>query len=360
MSLFPNRVSSGVRWTRSSSWRGMSRFHYLTDDEILEVLQTKCKHQRGFRSDTKTAFLVLRIPEGSPYRNFPAVDELRVKLGHVGVNPRHYQIDEDWYLYIFLKSDADTADLTKLLRYWCMAQGITPGSNSIEVYPAADPLPYPLQSGFTWLNERGQLLVRRDELSLEDAIAFFLDDAGKAAVDPDELLVALKQITAGQELVEETAEEQDFSIDPETPPSPTPARRLTLVEPAVLPVEHDSVELGSKDSKIEIRQEEESATEPVAPVLCLVKEEPQESLQEEHLSKLELSLEGTEPTQSQDQEHDAKGSRLVVFKPDDEATADNEMLTAIEDEEGTQLLLFPVPRQAVALSEADSDANPRG
>ncbi len=175
----------------AKNWIEVSRFHNLSDQEILDALQPKAKLQRGFRCENQSAFLVLHIPAQSPYHNAASVTEIRQSLAKLAAYPRHYQIDEHWYLYIFLSRQAPISELVKQLRYWCLAEGLVLGPDTLNLHPGESALPFPLQGDFTWLNERCQLLVRRNELSLEDALAFFLDDAGKATSDPDQLLQAL-------------------------------------------------------------------------------------------------------------------------------------------------------------------------
>jgi hypothetical protein len=194
LNLFPNRFTSVIRREGCSKWMEISRFHHLTDAEILEVLQTKAKLQRGYRFDPNTKFLVLQIPAASPYHNPQSISELRKSLEAISVKPRHYQFNDDWYLHIYLTSGGRSTQLSRGLKRWCQSEHFIVSDETLLVHPSDDPLPYPLQSGFTWLNDRCQLLVRRDELSFEDALAFFLQDAGKNAVDTGDLLDAFNRI----------------------------------------------------------------------------------------------------------------------------------------------------------------------
>lgn len=173
----------------------VSRFHYLSDEEILDCVQAKAKLQRGFRFDEKTMFLVLTIPAGSPHHNAEAMNALRKRMNQqLQVAPRHYQIDEDWYIYIYLSTVAPADLLSEKLASWCKSQGFELGKDCLEVHPSSQPLPIPLQDKFAWLNEKCQLLVRRTELSTEDALGFFLEDAGKNSVDPAQLIEKLDRI----------------------------------------------------------------------------------------------------------------------------------------------------------------------
>ena len=200
LDLFTNRFSSVVRREGSLKWLEMSRFHNLTDAEIIEALEATTKLQRGYRFDPNTKFLVLHIPADSPYHNPDSINELRRNFEELQVKPRHYQFDEDWYLYIYLKSEGSSTRFSGQLEDWCRAQGYVLSEKSLTVHPSDSALPFPLQNGFTWMNERCQLLVRRGELSLEEALSFFLQDAGKNSVETDEFMAGLKRICAAAKI----------------------------------------------------------------------------------------------------------------------------------------------------------------
>ncbi len=199
MNLFSFRLSSVIRRKGGLKWLEISRFHHLTDEEILEALQSKAKLQRGYCFDSNTKFLVLQIPESSPYHNRNSIGEMRKSFEEISVKPKHYQFDEDWYLHIYLSRAGSSAELSRQLRQWCISEGYEVGTDILRIHPSEFALPFPLQSGFTWLNERCQLLVRRDELSFEDALAFFCQDAKKNCIDPDDLLAAFKRIESARQ-----------------------------------------------------------------------------------------------------------------------------------------------------------------
>lgn len=49
-------------------------------------------------------------------------------------------------------------------------------------------MPLPLQPGFAWLNTLGQVIVRREEISLESALALFIHDFNKNALSAETIL----------------------------------------------------------------------------------------------------------------------------------------------------------------------------
>ncbi|MBX9688387.1 MAG: hypothetical protein K2X27_16885, partial [Candidatus Obscuribacterales bacterium] len=306
----------------------------LSDAEILEVISGKTKVQRGFRFDAETAFLVLRIPAQSSYKSETAISKLRDLFKSIDLNPRHYQIDEDWYLYFFLSDFAPASELRALFSRWCAVQGVEFGPDCLELYPQDKALPFPLQSNFTWMNERCQLLVRRSELGLADALGFFLEDAFKNAPTPSLLIETLTALLPPEELKpEEPAEmlvlpeltEQNFDFD-----SLDAAADFEKTEEASLPDNVISISFAESKRVLDLDSESESAQEakdselPAAPLL----KEPEDS---------------------------DSGSRLVVFADEQKWSADSEpeMLSSIDDDEGSQLLLFPVARQAVLPEESE-------
>lgn len=193
LNLFPFRVSSVIRRGEGSRWLDVSRFYCLTDEDIFEAIKPGAKSQRGFRFEEKTMFLVLSIPSGSIYHNMEAVLEIRELLkSQLGVSARHYQSDDDWFLYLFLTEEVPAQEAGKQLREWCLSQGFDIAGGAMDVHPSDKPLPFPLQNRFSWYNEKGQLLVRRSELTTDEAIGFFLQDAGQNSVDPEPLFEKMR------------------------------------------------------------------------------------------------------------------------------------------------------------------------
>lgn len=200
-SLFPLRLSSVLRHGENGKWFELSRFHYLSDEEIIQALASGSKLERGFRFDSKTAFLVLQIPEASFYHQSEPVKKLRAELARFSIATRHYQINSDWYLYIFLDEFANSERLGELLSNWLESKGYIVSDSTLQVHPSGDFIPFPLQRNFYWMNDCCQLLIGRDELSLDDAVAFFFDDAKDAIVSSAqflEKLSAVKQKTEAQ------------------------------------------------------------------------------------------------------------------------------------------------------------------
>lgn len=193
LALFCDRADSVVKQIGSKNWREVSKFYSLSDEDILQSIQTDAKLMRGCRFDKKTAFLALRISSDSRYHNLEAVTEIRQALKSLTVNVKHYQLEDDWFLYIFFNNWAPVEKCSELLRSWCQVRGLVLGSDGIEIFPSEIALPLPLQPGFAWLNEQCQLIVRRDELPLKSALALFLADIVKGAANVESFLAVIAE-----------------------------------------------------------------------------------------------------------------------------------------------------------------------
>jgi hypothetical protein len=190
-SLFPNRNDSMVKLASEPAWRQVSKFHKLSDEEILESIRTMSGLVRACRLDECMQFLVIRIPSESPYRQSATTSAIKDALREISVSAKHYEHLGDWYLYIFL-ADWIRCDVAgQLLAEWLIEAGFEVNEKSMEVLSPGAILPLPLQSGFSWINDKGFTLVRRDEISFESSVALFLSDLDKTATDVDLLVNAL-------------------------------------------------------------------------------------------------------------------------------------------------------------------------
>lgn len=345
--LFPYRYNSVIKRLGTEKWLDISRFHCLSDQEILESLQANAKLHRGFRCDGKTMFVSLRIPAASRYHNSSTITEIRQALKRIAVVPRHYQIDDDWYLYIFLKSSAPAAEICDQLKYWCILQGLVVGLDTLEILPNDIPMPFPLAGKFSWLNERCQFIIRRDELSLEKALAFFLDDAGQVAVDVEDLCNSLKRTGSFLKSVLEPIERHNFETQ-------TAKKEIVAETPAVSDAEvADLDEVPSSSivpSNVISMTFDRTASSKTGGArhpnpfrdASLSKEELQTS------SVTFLEMEQVEFSTVQDDSSDNNESRLVIFhEPADLIEPNDEEKQKLADL-GAQLLLFPVQEPSVS------------
>lgn len=190
--LFPNRSGTGIKRPQDSSWRSMSQYHQLSDLEILQVIEKSSELSRAFCLEAQTNMLVITIGSQSTYRNADFISTVRAALKARGISSCLYQFQEDWNLYIFFERKVETELASAALQIWCEKLGMKSGKDGIIVHDGTSLIPFPLQNDFVWLNDRCQRLIRRDELSFEDALRFLLFEATKTKNSPDSFFASFQ------------------------------------------------------------------------------------------------------------------------------------------------------------------------
>jgi hypothetical protein len=192
--LFPHRNESGVRYSDFTEWRAVSRFHYLTDEEILTTLKIDSNLRRAVRFDTSTQMQVLRIPRESKYFNRFAADLLKKQFKVRGIPIKHYEYNNEWFFYIFFSECVEPAIVSSQLTHMLADAGFTLSTDHLAVVLASDLLPLPVQPGFSWVNERGAVSVRREEISLQGALALFLADVTRNSITFKEYMLRTQRL----------------------------------------------------------------------------------------------------------------------------------------------------------------------
>lgn len=62
------------------------------------------------------------------------------------------------------------------MKKWLYGQGYEIRNGTLEVFPSGMGLRLPLQLGFAWLDDSGNIIQTREELSKDEALASFLSD----------------------------------------------------------------------------------------------------------------------------------------------------------------------------------------
>ena len=92
--LYPNRGGSLVKH-ESGTWREVSRFYDLPNDEIVRSIASQQTLVRAVNWDSRTKFTVLNIDVGSKHHNQLALWQLQNSLGQRGIHKtRIYQSSE--------------------------------------------------------------------------------------------------------------------------------------------------------------------------------------------------------------------------------------------------------------------------
>ncbi|MGH2506322.1 MAG: hypothetical protein ACRDHZ_02750 [Ktedonobacteraceae bacterium] len=150
----------------------------MPDETILAAVAGAEPSIYGLKWGEKTRFAVLDIDKGSKYRSDIELAELKKTLAAVGLTGKIYRSSESggWHLYIFFADWARSAEVNETLGRWLRASGYAIRGGVLEVFPSGMGLRLPLQAGFAWLDDKGGLIRRREELSRDEALASFLTD----------------------------------------------------------------------------------------------------------------------------------------------------------------------------------------
>lgn len=166
-----------------------------------------------------TRFAVLDIDEDSKYHNAQELQRLTQNLASCGLSKTcHYQSSRSggWHLYIPFDDWAPSKDVQSSLKAFLRGMGYDITGGQLEVFPCGNGLRLPLQVGFAWLDENGDIVVKREALSQEEAISRFLDDLETNANDwaiATELMES--RSTAAAVAAGESAQEHEKAISGE-------------------------------------------------------------------------------------------------------------------------------------------------
>lgn len=197
LSLFPNRFESRIKRGKDGDWKVTSQFHHLSDEEIIEAISGKATFLRAVMADKTTRLFSVTLEKDSFYRTTEGLSKLRDCLQCVGVNQlKLFMSDEteQWQLIAFFKTPVDSDKISNLFKSWLRRNGIVPGTAGVSLFPGAEPFCLPLQPGFAWINDNGHMIVNRNEVSPEAALALFVSDAERTETDGEELIERLEQI----------------------------------------------------------------------------------------------------------------------------------------------------------------------
>ena len=176
-SLYPRRDSFICKLPGQDKWRTWTG--PLEDHQIIGVIADGGRGLlRGCHWGEQTRFAVLDIDEGSQYHNSEKVVAIAYDLAAVGLNISLYRSSENggWHGYIPFADWAESSEVEQTLKRWLKALGYELKGGQLEVFPSGNALRLPLQPGFAWLDQEGNLIRTRDELALDEALTFFLSE----------------------------------------------------------------------------------------------------------------------------------------------------------------------------------------
>ncbi len=202
--LFTNRFASLVKRGRKADWKKTSQFHFLTDEEILTSIKGSTEFTRAIQADVKTQIAAITLDADSYYKTKEGLTKLRECLRSIELGELKLYMMADSgerQLMIFFRKPVSSSRLSRLLSSWLRRNGIVPGTAGVDIFPGSKALRIPLQPGFSWINDDGQIIASRDEISLEAALALFFADFERTAADGEELINRLDHIVKLDHLV---------------------------------------------------------------------------------------------------------------------------------------------------------------
>jgi hypothetical protein len=177
-SLFPRRDILICKLPNQDRWRKWTG--PLEDHQILGVIADGGRGGilRGCYWDEQTHHAVLDIDAGSKYHSAQELAELQQKLAAVGLTATPYRSSENggWHLYIFFDDWAECSEVENTIKAWLKLQGYEIKSGTLEIFPSGNALRLPLQPGFAWLDQQGNLIRTREEITKDEALTSFLYD----------------------------------------------------------------------------------------------------------------------------------------------------------------------------------------
>jgi hypothetical protein len=177
LELFPNRSDSQVSF-KGNTWQSVSKFHDLTDEQLESCISRRSQILRAVQFGSLTRFTVLLIAEKSFFHSPEKLSQLIERLALIGVTKTKVYKNsgnESWLIFVPWSQLVPTLEAENAIRE--RIERICPDSlDSLASLFCTGPVPIPLQNNFAWLDQHGQLLLRREDISLDQALRLFLAD----------------------------------------------------------------------------------------------------------------------------------------------------------------------------------------
>ncbi|MFA6213253.1 MAG: hypothetical protein WC714_27710 [Candidatus Obscuribacterales bacterium] len=329
--LFSDRSASAVRRLNGGGWRQVSRFHYVSDQEVFEALENNAINLRAVSLNELSSCLVVEIPADSRFYAADQFAQLLEILRSVSLEPRAYKAagSDAIHLYLMLTERVSLVDACSALSKLFDRAALQLNEGDLNVFGPDQLVTLPLQAGFVWLADDLQIKVLRDEIPMESAIALFTADLSKAA-SPPETLMALLSATVPEVGADETPEPLHSSVP-------------TLESEGCLDFEFETKNIAEFAKGMVVFAEADYCT-PELVSDCLQEETPMflELQETTDLSHNDLVIE-TDDTQSIAEITVSMAAELehqdfFDFTPIDESARDDCGLLAIEDIQQPELL----------------------
>jgi hypothetical protein len=187
LKMFCTRFGSHVRTDGSTSWRPLSQFHLISDEDVLASIARESKAYRALVVDKKESFLILQFNSAGRDADRETWKNLRAALQTAGLpGAKLFQTLENatYQVFINFSKTADILPLSRGLTNHLVLAGIT----NVEVLRPGNHFILPLQEGYRWMNDDVLPVIARHEMSEVMALNFFMGEVNKTTTCPERLL----------------------------------------------------------------------------------------------------------------------------------------------------------------------------
>ncbi len=165
-----------VRRLTGQHWNRLSQYSSLGEKDLIDSVQPNPNFFHAFELGPKTDFLVLIARDSLPVS---AVIEHLYSIGIFDPLVYRQQDFNTLHIYISLDSFVDTDETIAQLNLWLQRSGFSGSSGDQDPDPpqfVKGPIPLPLQGQFLWLNNLGETVLDRTQISTQQAITTFVSD----------------------------------------------------------------------------------------------------------------------------------------------------------------------------------------
>ncbi len=197
LKLFSSRCGSYARTAGSATWRKLSQFHQLSDQELLESISKESKAYRALTLEQSESFLILQFQSVGRDEDREIWEKLSAALSTAGISGlKLFQVAEKstYQAFIYFSKSATIAPLSKGLANHLAQAGVT----NVEVLKPGDNFIMPLQEGYRWMNNAVLPVIARHEMTEDMALNFFIGEVTKTICCPEQLLGQFKEFLAAE------------------------------------------------------------------------------------------------------------------------------------------------------------------
>ena len=177
LSLYPRRNLYIQRLPEQERWS--QKKGVLRDYQLLGVIEDGGRGLwRGCYWGEYTKYAVLDIDAGGRYHDPISLEGIKEVLLDIDLRVVAYQssASRGWHVYIPFTDWVSSEEVEITLKKYLKKRGYELKGGILEIFPSGNALRLPLQPGFAWLNENGEVETRREEIRRDEALRRFLTD----------------------------------------------------------------------------------------------------------------------------------------------------------------------------------------